>query len=275
MQEYVALLLNENNIKGAWYAIAAFIALAGIILNNYFENRRNRSDKKYELLRTAYMDAIDYIDFALKFYFKQDSLEGAEKVTNLDSSRKYYKLFLTGSAGVLDSFSKFSEEFNTGLLDIIKLDVELKVLEEDIKVSTDKRDNSLKIMTDLNDKRADYNNQKRKDKELWDLYTKQFEEANQRYELAASKIDETRSQQIKLSLTKYQRSYQEVIKISESAYNTILLMRNDIDRKLSKKERKTIEQSINKYMSQMKLTCNELLEHLQEQIDSLQNTDKN
>lgn len=270
--EILKLITNPNNIAGLWYVIAAFVALFGIIINNFFENKRRRSDKRHELIRTAYIESIDYIDFALKFFLKQNLHENSITEQEQTITRKYYKLFLSGSAHVLEAFSNFSKKFTELSVKLVKHDIEIKSLLTDINIQTQKRDNSLQLMNDINDKKKTYNDKKIHDEKLWNFYIQQFEEANLDFKNSASELDKLNYKKVEIELNRLKCAYNAMLYLSPLAYETIVKMREDIDRKLSHQDNEIIEKSIRLYLSQLEKTCNEFLEFIQKEIDKIENS---
>jgi|GEM_PF-6453994 len=101
--------------------LAAVIGFVGILINNYFENKRKREQRQIALVRDAYFGATEYISSINHILLRTMSGEEIKPDESYTQAlQNYYKLLLIASPTVVQSFMILFDSFNEMFLSVMK-----------------------------------------------------------------------------------------------------------------------------------------------------------
>jgi hypothetical protein len=247
------LLFSKESMAGVWAVIGALIALIGVLGSNLCENYRNKKERQHELIRNAYVGAVDHVACSLGVMLKACTGEVNDSTDDVLVSEKFYRLFLIASPDVIDAFSKFSNTCTEVVIQLQQsfLDIQQCASEKDL--SQQYIDRALKNMEQSTQYKNEYADKGAEmPEDLLQLLDKQFEKAQNSFDDNVTNLEKLNQREGRLKLSLLQQGIELVIDAYPEAFNAIFLMRKDLDRKLSKKESRQIQASIELMKSNLK-----------------------
>lgn len=271
---FFELLLNEKNIAGVWVVIGACLAFAGVLSNNFFENKRRKKERQHTLIRDAYFGGLEYINC---YFHKIASIASTGVVYGDErtyaASEKYYKLLLIASSDVIDAFTQLSRKNTRIIFDLSQLMLNLKQFQAEYDQCSAEIQNYLDMMNMINARFDEYNNQGLHDQSLWDLSQRQFDEAGEKFRTASEQRDFASKNILKTQISLLKKCMESMIDISPDMNNAIISMRYDLDRKLSKNDAQKINDSLNLTLEQLKEDCGVFIDNTERQLNEMMEED--
>ncbi len=262
-QSFWELLFSKESIAGVWAVIGALIALVGIFANNLWENARHQKEREHLLIRDAYIGAIEYINY---FYYRILRIAHSGVVEDdqeaVIASEKFYSLFLIASPQVIEAFTKLSLRYTEIIMELGDKAFDLQECSQQIQFHQQQIDNALSAMEQINLNRKEYNDKEKNIPELWALYEQHYQEAQDIFDLNMAEIEIKNDEKVELQMKLLKHCIECAITTNGPMFNAIILMRNDIDRKLNSRELREITNSIKSLEAYMNTTFSEYLEKL-------------
>lgn len=274
INEFLKNLFSENNIAGFWAVLGALIAsmttMLGIFLNNAFESRRKRKEREHSLIRESYFGGVEYINY----YVSRIALIAQTEKIDVDgevarSSEKFYRLIVIGSVDVIDKFSSLSVRFSEALMVLSHKVLLSQKFAIDIKLYEDAYARALQQMESINNDRREYNNRAQSNPELWDLFEKHYQIAQNEFDENISKAEVGRINQLALRMEIIKDCINALAEISPDIYDVMFLMRSDLDRKLNKKEERRLKKILDTMLEQTKASMEFHIKKLEDSIVEL------
>ncbi|MGH1376705.1 MAG: hypothetical protein ACRBCK_10185 [Alphaproteobacteria bacterium] len=267
---FLELLFSKKSMAGAWAVIGALIALTGIILNNYWENRRKKKDREHELIREGYFGAVEYINH-FTFKILTISQQGVIETTASDSvaSEKYYKLFLIAPPEVINAITTLSSKIGDAIIELTRVVTDVQHVTAQKQEYNNAIQNSLRIMEEINQDRKEYNDKKENIPSLLRLYDEQYEKAQMDYSLYTKEVGITVKKEFELKIALIKKGIELMNTLYPDIYEAIFIMRNGLDQKLNKKDSQALQASINALVEQLTEKSARHIEELRLQIIQL------
>lgn len=269
-QTLLSLLLSEKNISGIWVVIGATLALFGVLSNNFFENRRRKTDRKHALVRETYFGGVEYINYYFHMIANVNKL-GADGQLNVDANitGKYYNLFMVASADVIEAFTNLFQVYTSTTFKLGMIIVDIKTLEGKINLANGSVENGLKMMNLSNDSKQEYNDKGFTDKAIWETYQRQYDEGLKMYDESSKNLDDFNKEFLEVQIQLLKESLSAMISASPKMYYAIITMRADLDRELNKTDSKTIKSSIDAMLVQLKSDVDGFVSELDNRIQEM------
>ena len=276
--EYFDYLMNGKNAAGVWAIIgsvsAAFITLSGVFINNFFENNRKRKERHRTVIFDSYIGALQYIA-AMNLRLVKAGAGQIDELSNSDltATEKFYNLSLVASPKVVRSFFDLSAKLTSAIFSLSGKNLDLKELKSEI----DLRNNLMGIaQQQIEQALADmklYNQKKVTNPAEFAIYQEQFDTYSKQKNQFLSELNvfQNKDAQIRLQLLK--EAYAQSKKIMPDIFNLILLMRNDIERKIGFLESKAIKYTFDIVSEKVGKDVDDFIENLDSRISKLMQED--
>lgn len=267
-------LFSEENASGLWVVIGVCFTLIGISKNNRAENKRRKKDREHELIRTAYFGAVEYINYSFhKILLIGQSGEVTRADNDIKNSEKFYKLFLIASPDVIDSFSKLSLKFAHIIGTLCERTIDLQQSSGSIAIHAQDKKYALEIMNRVNADRKEYNDKKKNAPELLEMFDAEFDKAKRDFEQSSIALEREDNNEHELKMTLLKECVEHILAVNEDMFNAILILRNDLEFKLSKKDAKKVEDSIKSMENQLNKDLIKQIDTINDKILKLKNQD--
>ncbi|WP_435640524.1 hypothetical protein [Micavibrio aeruginosavorus] len=268
-------LIEPQNVAGLWAVIgatsAASITLLGIFFNNLYENARRRKEREHTLVREAYFGGVEYLTYCqnkIQSILRNGSLIAEDH--DREYSEKFYKLFMIASPKVIDIYSKLSIQYNDQLFSLGK---EALLLQECIgQVALHKQgiDMALEAMKIANQNMDEYNDKNKNVPELWELHTEQYNNAVLDFEKNSEQRDAAHKKELLLRIKLLESGMKAFAESSQPTHAALSCMREELDRSLSRREFKRIQNNINLMQERMTQAYNAFIQELEAKIATME-----
>lgn len=268
------LLMNENNISGVWAVIgsltAASITLFGIFISNFFENKRKRKERQRTIIFDSYVGAMQFIAIS-NLQIAKAGAGQIDDISNINSSvaEKSYILSLVASPKVVNSFLELTTIYSAAFFSLAAKAIDLKIISSEIEIESDlmqKASNQIEqVLADM----KEYNSSEKNSPDLYKIYQEQFDFYCNDRDAHFSKIESLRKKDAEIRLELLKQSTSSTIGISEKNFDLILLMRNDIERKMGRKEFAEVKKSFDLMQSKLNLNSEQFLKDINYKMEKM------
>lgn len=254
ISETFALLMSPQNVGGLWAVITALVALLGIFIKNFFEEKRKIKERQKVLIKDAYLGAAKYLAYMyyqlLKIGTSQNLNADTEIIAN---TAKFYNLTLVGTPKIVGLVAKAAITYSNFIAEIGKKKLELDIVNNDIKIAEPIRDMALKKM-------QEYNENEINSPELFETYSLEFDKYHE-------EIAQLSRKQSRLSSEILKETFQSTVSIAPLVYEALVEMREDLELKLEKKHRVEMNSTIETIISEMKVNSEKFIEIFDEALN--------
>lgn len=267
---FLERLFEGNNIAGFWAVIGALIALLGIFINNFFENLRATEKRKLELVRECYFNALNYL--ALNNYKILKAAAGENlplREGDIEASANYFQVFMVASPEVIKDITKLSSSYSRILLELSEDLIDLQILSSKLDEANKDIEFNLGVMNDINEKYAKLNENNNTSEELWNMLNQIFSEAKINFESSMGVQKHTNCEILTKKISLLKSGIQALSETSIDLYETILKMRQDLERKLNKKQISSVRSGFEVMLQELKLQIDVFIKKLENKIEEL------
>ncbi|WP_041794082.1 hypothetical protein [Micavibrio aeruginosavorus] len=264
-------LIAPQNVIGLWTVIsatnAALITLLGIFLNNLYENKRKREDRKHKLIRDAYMGGIEYLSYSqnkINSFSKNGTLEVEDH--DREYSEKFYKLFAIASPEVIDIYSKLSAQYGDCLFTLGKDALLLQECSGKVAFHKQGIDIALEGMKIATENMHEYNAKKEDIPDLWALHTEQYNKSCLDFEAHSEQHDSAHKEELILRIKLLKNCMKALLDTTKPTYAALASMREELDRNLSQKDFKKIQKSIDFMQEKIERASNAFIKEIEDKI---------
>lgn len=281
IQQISNQLFSESNVSGAWLAIAATVALTGVIINSFLSFlgglisdkaafTRDKVKREHDLIREVYFDAIDYLNFC--FHKISGMANGVLTSSSEDAQAtiNYYRIFLVASPEVISAFLEVSKENGRIFFSLANMVMDFTAISNELAGFELDRKHAVETMENLNKERRYYTENNQMNDGLSNLMNSQFAEAQSRFDESVRRCDDAQARKAKQHLELLKSCSIAMLDISSGIYDAILAMRDDLDRKLALDLKVEIRQEIDLMLSGVGEQSKTFVDGLDAKINSLQ-----
>jgi hypothetical protein len=242
----IGRMMHDGNIAGLWAVVGALIALLGIFVNNFFENKRSNVSRKKILIKQAYMEAADSL--AHYYHIVADlAVKDISAGVREDSTAKSYKFYMSATPKSLSAFSgsytAYTSDVYTLLLD--KIDIQSKQVEMDS--NNQSIDAALRRQGEINQERSVLNDRAAAGEDvsvLWQQLDEHYKEQVRIYDDAMTANATLNPEIASLKLRLSQKAAKILLRLHETNMQTLMVMRADLDLKLKRKDAKEFKELV-------------------------------
>lgn len=264
-------LMSPQNIGGFWAVITAIVALIGIGIKNYFEDKRKVKERQKLLIKEAHLEGIQYLSYVYNQILKLGSNYDIEiNEEYVSYTAKFYNLFLVASPNVISQISEVSISFSKIALNLSEEKLEIKNVEHQIKANKEQRDAALKEMENINDIIDENSNKNIDSPEFYQSYQAAYNDIKTDYDRLLEEFGFLNNKRLELALALMKKAISSVIELAPLVYEAILEMRKDLERELKVEEKIEIKKTAEYMIKTMKEDYEVYMADLDNKIKALE-----
>lgn len=266
--ETLALLVNDNNIGGAWTVIAAVIAVFGIYIKNLFESKREKKTREYDALRVSYTNAIEYL---AHLYHQILTISSGKELhleeKHIKTTQHFYHIFLMASPNVIHQFTEIASAATSILLVLSEQLISLQKLKSDLDNSIKDTEIHLNRMNELNREMENFNLSGNHDVSFWNSLQESFTKTQEDFDFTMQKREDLIKNIYVAEISLLKSGIRNILDVSPKIYSCIFFMRKDVERKLNSKEMKIINTYIEKMLEEVETSFTNFINNVDKRVE--------